>query len=112
MAGFWEQSVSGRGDRRPGGQPMSWEGDSAGKWIQSSLSSSLIPGPAGATGPPGPPGAKGPAGPKGDRGAPGDKGAKGESGLPGKAASARSGSRHGVGTGGGRWPSLSQDSLS
>ena len=50
----------------------------------SPISTSLIPGPAGAIGPQGPSGARGPPGLKGDRGTPGDRGEKGESGLTGK----------------------------
>lgn len=104
MAGFWEQSVWGKGDHGPVGWSLYWEAENAGKRVRSSpSSSSVIPGPAGAMGPPGPPGAKGPPGLKGDRGAPGDKGEKGESGLPGKVAPARFGSSHRVGAGGGRW---------
>ena len=52
----------------------------------SPISTSLIPGPAGAIGPQGPSGARGPPGLKGDRGTPGERGAKGESGLAGKEA--------------------------
>ncbi|XP_052496799.1 collectin-43-like [Budorcas taxicolor] len=48
----------------------------------SSISTSLIPGPAGAVGPQGPSGARGPPGLKGDRGTPGEKGAKGETSVP------------------------------
>lgn len=69
------------------GHSMYWEGENAGKCVQSSPNSpSLIPGSAGAVGPQGPPGARGPPGLMGERGVPGDKGAKGESGLPGKVA--------------------------
>ena len=50
----------------------------------SSISTSLIPGPAGAISPQGPSGARGPPGLKGDRGTPGEKGAKGETSVPGK----------------------------
>lgn len=50
----------------------------------SPISTSLIPGPAGAIGPQGPSGARGPPGLKGDRGTPGERGEKGESGLAGK----------------------------
>lgn len=74
-------------------QSRYWEGENAGKCVQNSPnSSSLTPGPAGATGPQGPSGARGPPGLKGDRGPPGERGAKGESGLPGKAVSSSSGS--------------------
>ena len=52
----------------------------------SPISTSLIPGPAGAIGPQGPSGARGPPGLKGDRGTPGQRGEKGESGLAGKEA--------------------------
>ena len=52
----------------------------------SPISTSLIPGPAGAIGPLGPSGARGPPGLKGDRGTPGERRAKGESGLAGKEA--------------------------
>ena len=52
----------------------------------SPISTSLIPGPAGAIGPQGSSGARGPPGLKGDRGTPGERGAKGESGLAGKEA--------------------------
>ena len=52
----------------------------------SPISTSLIPGPAGAIGPQGSSGARGPPGLKGDRGTPGERGEKGESGLAGKEA--------------------------
>lgn len=88
MAGFWEESIQGKGGHRLVGWSMSWEAENSGECVQSSLSSfSVIPGPPGAMGPPGPPGTKGPPGLKGDRGAPGDKGAKGESGIQGKVVS-------------------------
>ena len=54
--------------------------------ILQAISTSLIPGPAGAIGPQGPSGARGPPGLKGDRGDPGETGAKGESGLAGMEA--------------------------
>lgn len=63
------------------------ERENARIYVQHSpISTSLIPGPAGAIGPQGPSGARGPPGLKGDRGSPGEKGAKGESGLAGKEA--------------------------
>ena len=50
----------------------------------SPISTSLIPGPAGAIGPQGPSGARGSRGLKGDRSTLGERGEKGESGLAGK----------------------------
>lgn len=63
------------------------ERENARIYVQHSpISTSLIPGPAGAIGPQGPSGARGPPGLKGDRGTPGQRGEKGESGLAGKEA--------------------------